>query len=570
MRTGVNGDPAKSITENLEDNISKGRDSVSDALAYLTSSNVGNFYARVLNALDRYSVPGFGTMGVTVKDGKYILVYDPLFAARVSYEEVCATCEHEVLHLVLEHIPRYFQLQRVFGSDYSDQLMELVANLAMDAAANELLAESWPGVKDLEDTPLGKWVLPEGFDPPMPPKLSFEAYQELMMEYMKHRMKSAPSDLMGLAMGMLKEQLDAVQQAINGQGDEAGGGGKGEEEGEGQGQGQGEGQGEGEGQGQGSGGGMAQGEPPPPSLQDQANNLNSVDQKILEQLLSSLKKHAIWEMTANKENEAETHQLAEHGKQVLKETVKSTPEKSRGLIPHHMMELIRELLAPPVVPWTQFFQEVIQRTKQTKKQRGMSRPSKVLSALKHWARRTLANLEEEEEELTPKQLSLQKSLGLMKRTPVFPGVRMDKKYTVIFAVDTSGSMGTEELERAMAELQHVQKSDPDMRVGVIYADSAISKVYWVNASDELDFGLTGRGGTHFDPVFQYITEELVGHQENSPDLLVYATDGYAPPPTIRLPFPVVWLITPRGVPCCSDAGHITIEMRDYKLGESYA
>jgi predicted metal-dependent peptidase len=553
MRTGVNGDPAKSISENLELTTAKGRDSVSDALAYLTSSNVGNFYARVLNSLDRYSVPGFGTMGVTVKDGKYILIYDPLFAAEVSYEEVCATCEHEVLHLVLEHIPRYFQLKRLFGSDYADQLMELCANLSMDAAANELLAEAWPGVKDQDTKPLGGWVLPEGYDPPMPPKLSFEGYQELMMDYMRKRLKSKPRDLMELAQGLLQEQMDAVKDAISG--------GEGNQEGAGG----GEGESEGAGSKPGSGNTPSQSE-----LQDQANNLNSVDQKILEQLLSSMKKHNVWEMTANEENEAESHQLSEHGKQVLKETVKSTPEKSRGLIPSHMMELIRELLSPPVVSWAQFFQEVIQRTKQTKKKRGMSKPSKVLSAMKLWAKRTLAKYEAEEEELTPTQLRLQKSLQLMRRTTVFPGVKLDKKYTVIFAVDTSGSMGTSELERAMAELQHVQKSDPDMRVGVIYADSQISKVYWVSASDELDFGLTGRGGTHFDPVFKYIAEELVGHQENSPDLLVYATDGYAPPPTIRLPFPTVWLITPRGIPCCDEAGHITIEMRDYKLGESYA
>ena len=128
--------------EKIEELVQQGKDSVAGALAYLSGIDEQNFYARVLNTLDRVSVPGFGTMGVSVVRGRYIMIYDPIFAARVTFEEVKATCEHEVLHIILGHIPRYLQLIRSYSDDYDQQLMKVTSNLAMDMADNELLARS--------------------------------------------------------------------------------------------------------------------------------------------------------------------------------------------------------------------------------------------------------------------------------------------------------------------------------------------------------------------------------------------------------------------------------------------
>jgi predicted metal-dependent peptidase len=80
--------------------------------------------------------------------------------------------------------------------------------------------------------------------------------------------------------------------------------------------------------------------------------------------------------------------------------------------------------------------------------------------------------------------------------------------------------------------------------------------------------MTGRGGTDFNPIFEK-TMELLSSSDKAPDILIFCTDGHAPPPRIRLPIPVVWLITPRGKPVVEEAGNITIEMRDYQLGESH-
>jgi predicted metal-dependent peptidase len=193
----------------------------------------------------------------------------------------------------------------------------------------------------------------------------------------------------------------------------------------------------------------------------------------------------------------------------------------------------------------------------------MARPSKKLSAIKKYV-----DINKEEVETNKRIGALKQALRQMQRMSVFPGIRQVNRFTIVYGVDTSGSMGTKEIQMGLAELQHVQKSDSEVNVCVMYSDTDIGKEYWIGPNDEIDPKVTGRGGTDFDPIFTRVAE-LLRSAEKAPDILVYCTDGYAPPPTIKLPIPVVWLLTPRGQPVCRDAGHITIEMRDYQLGESY-
>ena len=51
-------------------------------LAYLSSGRykgAKQAYARIISQLRRYPSPGIGTMGVTIRDGAYVLLYDPSF-----------------------------------------------------------------------------------------------------------------------------------------------------------------------------------------------------------------------------------------------------------------------------------------------------------------------------------------------------------------------------------------------------------------------------------------------------------------------------------------------------------
>jgi predicted metal-dependent peptidase len=79
---------------------------------------------------------------------------------------------------------------------------------------------------------------------------------------------------------------------------------------------------------------------------------------------------------------------------------------------------------------------------------------------------------------------------------------------------------------------------------------------------DVDLTVTGRGGTDFNPPFIRCQEMLAGGR--AVDLLVYATDGYAPPPDVnsRVPIPVVWLLTPNGQVPAPDYG-IVIRMEPF-------
>jgi predicted metal-dependent peptidase len=585
MRTGV--EKVKVDQEKLAETVRVGRDSVADALTYLTGNKVGNFYARVINQMDRVAIPGFGTMGVSVQHGRYIFIYDPVFAARVTFEEVCATCEHEVLHIILDHIPRSLQKRRIFALEEDQQLFDLTSNLGVDAAANELLARNWAKIKDQVNKPLGMWVLPESFDPPMPKDMAYEDYQHMLIDLLKQRLKTPPQAIYQLAKKLLDKEQKALQKAFskenqNGDGSndadkeekeqENGSGGSSKDDSQkkdnsqdsqGQGSGSmppsqpqaGDGQGEGS-QGQNQGNGQGQGQGNPEDLLSDLENLDPVDQKILEMIMHSLRPHLAWQITSDQTDEGEAHKLAEHGRELIKATL-SSHEKSRGTLPGHIMEMIRKMLTPPVVPWTQFLHNIVQRTRQTKKERGMSRPSKKLSALKVYARL-------KEEEGDPRFIHLNR---MIRRMPVFPGIKQNNKFTIVYVVDTSGSMGRDELSLGLSELQHIQKADSDIDICVIYIDTHISKEYWIGPSDEIDFGLTGRGGTDFEPAFQHVLE-MTRRTDKAPDIMIYCTDGYAPPPTTRIPIPCVWLLTPRGQPVMADSGHITIMMKDYQLEDA--
>jgi len=58
--------------------------------------------------------------------------------------------------------------------------------------------------------------------------------------------------------------------------------------------------------------------------------------------------------------------------------------------------------------------------------------------------------------------------------------------------------------------------------------------------------LYGRGGTDFNPVFEWIAEKVIPI-EGFPDLLAYLTDGEGLFPNQAPVYPVVWLLPRRAV-----------------------
>lgn len=110
--------------------------------------------------------------------------------------------------------------------------------------------------------------------------------------------------------------------------------------------------------------------------------------------------------------------------------------------------------------------------------------------------------------------------------------------TVVVAIDTSGSIGQNELDRFFGELYGIIEDVNPERVEVVWCDAQVHRVDVLESVQELA-GLRqkkapGGGGTAFEPVFDY----LGGNPRI--DALVYLTDGYGSFPQQVPNYPVIW------------------------------
>lgn len=116
--------------------------------------------------------------------------------------------------------------------------------------------------------------------------------------------------------------------------------------------------------------------------------------------------------------------------------------------------------------------------------------------------------------------------------------------SIVFVIDTSGSIRSEHLELMAGVIEDTLSAYPNLTINVIYADSAVRAVEEFDVNSPLPISLTGArggGGTRFKPVFDYV-EEMTERGEAEPVALVYLTDLLASDITsIRVPdYPVLW------------------------------
>ncbi len=112
---------------------------ISEFFVYLLQHK--NFYGRLAASLQRVAKPGMGTMAVGVSRGRITLFYDPEFISTIPMGAAMFVLEHEMLHLVLDHIPRYLELLSHCVDDDERVKARTVFNIAMDCAINSLLRE---------------------------------------------------------------------------------------------------------------------------------------------------------------------------------------------------------------------------------------------------------------------------------------------------------------------------------------------------------------------------------------------------------------------------------------------
>ncbi|MGB3511397.1 MAG: VWA-like domain-containing protein [Microcoleaceae cyanobacterium] len=124
-------------------------------------------------------------------------------------------------------------------------------------------------------------------------------------------------------------------------------------------------------------------------------------------------------------------------------------------------------------------------------------------------------------------LSQQRRLTRMKPNRrygfAYMGSRRDFTTRLLFAIDVSGSMGTEELRQGFSVVNRFFNYGVPA-IDVIQFDAEITTDVMTFRRAQRAVQLTGRGGTNFSPVLAYLEE----HRDY--DGLIIYTDGYAPCP----------------------------------------
>ena len=91
-------------------------------------------------------------------------------------------------------------------------------------------------------------------------------------------------------------------------------------------------------------------------------------------------------------------------------------------------------------------------------------------------------------------------------------------------------------------------------VTVIESDAAFQREWEYRG--RVPAGVKGRGGTLFDPAFEWLNNNRFRRY----DACIYLTDGYAPKPSIRPYCKLLWVICPGGTSDSIDFGR-AIELK---------
>lgn len=188
------------------------------------------------------------------------------------------------------------------------------------------------------------------------------------------------------------------------------------------------------------------------------------------------------------------------------EAVREHAVNGRGKIPDSLKRWADGFLAPPKIPW---------RTKLARLVRSSVawRPGAVDHRWDGPGRR-------------------QAGLGYGPGKPVMPRLRQPVPRVAV-AVDTSGSMGQQEMTDALRETRGVLVA-VGAEVDFVSCDSQIGGLGKIRKIEDVAGLLKGGGGTDFNPVF-----EALEKRRPRPEVLIFVTDGQGPAPEL----PPVWCKT---------------------------
>ena len=127
-------------------------------------------------------------------------------------------------------------------------------------------------------------------------------------------------------------------------------------------------------------------------------------------------------------------------------------------------------------------------------------------------------------------------------TPFYiPDLRSEEKLdNIVCVVDTSGSIGGDQLNRFLAEIKSILKLFPNTKGWFINCDAEIHDSRPLEEVKKLN-SFAGGGGTDHNPVFREIERKHL-----NPKVVICFTDLYTSFPDKKPNYPVLWLVTQDG------------------------
>jgi predicted metal-dependent peptidase len=119
---------------------------------------------------------------------------------------------------------------------------------------------------------------------------------------------------------------------------------------------------------------------------------------------------------------------------------------------------------------------------------------------------------------------------------------------IVASVDTSGSIGEDELQAFLSELVSIGNSFENIEIEIIVCDAAVHETYVLdknNVDDIMNLKMSGGGGTSHEPIIKHIKENITDCK-----IAVHFTDGYSDINNIKhddLDFDNLWIISKGGV-----------------------
>ena len=208
--------------------------------------------------------------------------------------------------------------------------------------------------------------------------------------------------------------------------------------------------------------------------------------------------HDAWKMS-------DTDQNMETADDVVRNMLNEAAAKSRGRIPSNVQEVIKKLNEKPILNWRQMLRKYVGQ---------LAKPYKKTITRK--SRRM------------PERADLRGKLN-------------DHVSEIVVAIDTSGSMDDRTISYCMQEVFEIIKHQ-EAKDTIIECDCRINRVYTAKKASEVKPDIQGRGGTSFDPVFQWLRDN---NKRNV--VLVYFTDGYGEYALSQRPicYRCLWVLTGR-------------------------